>query len=173
MAHCKRILKEEGHLGSEVGDRLSDLGCDDVVGVREHHPRLGVTVGLGHLPRGVAQAAYATRTIQPLCVFRQQRPRGREGAPVAVVEGAHQLRGHLQVLQLVDADGHVRRAIQQNVGRLQNWVEQQPERHLTHGCRLLLVLWQVCKPCMRRQAGEHPREFCMSRHRRLHEEHCP
>lgn len=90
-----------------------------------------------------------------------------------MVEGAHQLRGHLQVLQLVGADGHVRAAVDEHVGGLQHRVEQQAERHLAHGGRLLPVLRQVLQARLRGQAGQQPAQLGVPRHGRLREEHAP
>ena len=51
-----------------------------------------------------------------------------EGLLVAVVEALREVAGQLEVLALVLADGHVVRAVEQDVGRLEDRVGEQARR---------------------------------------------
>ena len=109
------------HLTVGVGDRLAHLPGDVVVGVEQADGAERRVDGLRHLALGVLQVHDAGARAG------DGGFRDREGLPVAVVEPDRDLAGQLQVLALVVAHRDRRCVVQEDVGRHEAGVGEEPD----------------------------------------------
>ncbi len=72
------------------------------------------------------------------------------------------------MLRLIVAHRHDRGLVDQNIRGHQHRILQQPVADRFLRLRLRFVLRHPFQPAHRRHAGQHPREFGVLRHRRLH-----
>ena len=95
-----------------------------------------------------------------------------EGLLVAVVEPLGEVAGQLEVLALVLADRHEVRAVEQDVGRLEDRVGEQPDagRALAALGGLVLELGHPAGLAEAGQALQHPAELGVAGHLALHED---
>ena len=148
-----------------IGLRLLDLLGDRVGVVGEVDARQIGGVRLRHLLGAVAQAHHARRRSgdhrlglgkeDAVRVARLLDPRLE-----VVVELLRDVARQLQVLLLVVADGHVRRAVGENVGRHQVGIDVEPDGGvLAVLAGLLLELRHAVEPAEPRHAIEDPGEL--------------
>ncbi len=131
-------------------DRLRVIGHVDA--------RIFRRIGFRHLFGAVAQAHHPRRFAEYLRLGQR-----KELALVAPVEGAGDVARQFQMLLLILADRHMRRLVEQDVGRHQHRVgiEAEPgEVALLAG--LFLELGHPVEPAERRHAAEQPAEFGMT-----------
>ena len=122
----------------------------------------GARLRLAHFLGGIVEAHDAR-------AHGGQAGRGHhEGFAVEGVEALGDVAGQLEMLRLVVSHGHNGRLVEQNVGRHQHRVLQQPVAHRFLHRRLGLVLGHALQPADRSDAGEHPGQLRVRRHRRLH-----
>ena len=102
---------------------------------------------------------------------REQRLRLGERVAEARVEPAHDLARQLEVLALIFADRHARRAVEQDVGRLQHRIGEEARVDVVGlMLRLVLELRHPAELAERRHRRQHPRQLGVFGHRRLHEQ---
>ena len=137
------------------------------VGVVEQVHDPGLRRGrLAHLGRRVLQVADLRRGLDDVGLGHPQ------GRPVARVEPLGQVAGQLEVLALVLTDGHLVRGVEQDVGRLQDRVGEQPDRGPVTALlgRLVLELGHPRGLAEAGEAGEHPLQLRVLGHLALHEQ---
>ena len=95
------------------------------------------------------------------------RARHHERVAIQRIKSLRDVARQLQVLRLIVAHRHDGGLVKQNVGGHQHRILQQPVADRFLRLRLGLVLRHALQPAHRSDAGQHPRQFGMFRHRRL------
>ena len=96
-----------------------------------------------------------------------------ERLPEPRVEALRKVSRQLDVLALILAHGHVVGLVEQNVGRLQDRVGEQPDAGVGLLGRLVLELRHPACFTETRDAAQHPRELCVLGDLALHEQRAP
>ena len=124
---------------------------------------------LGHLRGGVLEVADLGGGLEDVGLGQP------EGLLVAAVEPLREVAGQLEVLALVLADRDVVRPVEQDVGRLEDRVGEQPDarRALAALGRLVLELGHPAGLAEAGQALQHPRRLGVRRDLALHEDRRP
>ena len=107
---------------------------------------------------------------------RQQRLRLDEELPVEVVVATHDLATQLQVRNLILADRHVVRVVNDDVRCLEERISEEPERRqvlLRQLFNLFLVRRNAFEPGNRHRHRQEQVQLGMLRHQRLHEQGAP
>ena len=177
----ERVMVDEHRIAF---DRAGNVG-PDALGIRVHLPHLllhhlggvrqvdGVLVALAHLP--VVEAGQAGRGRQQrLRLDEAARRRPLRHRKVEVVEAAHHLARQLQVRHLVVAHRDPVRAVDDDVGGLQQRVAEKADAGevlLGQLLHLLLVGRHPLQPRNRRDHLQQQIQLRVLGHHRLHEEH--
>ncbi|CAM5627191.1 hypothetical protein SANTM175S_01610 [Streptomyces antimycoticus] len=138
IGHPRLLRPVVPHLGSAVRDGPHDLLPHHIRLIEQIDDARRLRMRLPHLRGGVLQIHHPRR--DPWL----SGPGHGEDRSVPLVEPLRQIPGELDMLRLVLADGHLMRAIGEDVGRHQRRIGEQrqsyapPSRLLPHG--LLLVL---------------------------------
>ena len=132
--------------------RLADFLRDEIAVIRHVDPRIVGGVGLAHLRIAVSKAHHPRRTAENLWLGQRE-----EFHAISLVEGLRDVACQLQMLFLVLADRHMRRAVGQNVGRHQGWIGIEADRRVLAvlAC-FFLELCHPVQPAKPRDAVEHP-----------------
>ena len=142
-----------------IGLRLADFQGDRLGVVGHVDARIVRAVGLRHFLGAVAQTHDAGRGAENLRLGQRE-----ELDAVAPVEGAGDVARKLQMLLLVLADRHVRRLVEQDVGRHQHRIGVEPEPGIVALLAgLLLELGHAVEPAQGREAAQEPAKLGMAR----------
>ncbi len=152
----------EIHRGVRIGGGAHDRLANSVRRVQQRHRVVGAGGRLAHLLRRIVQPHH------PRADRRKAGARNHEGVAVQRVEALRDVARQFQVLGLVFAHRNDARLIEQDIGGHQHGILQQPIAHRFLPGGLGFVLRHAFQPPHRRYAGQHPRQFGMGRHRRLH-----